>query len=109
MSICPYCGASVTKQAGRRGAARRFCVGHQQKFNDLAGTRGKSLVSFVVVWQALRKSRDPDLKRLRAYAFGQMNALGALWASEDRAAGRSAVLVVRQKMAAGWMAADLKD
>lgn len=94
---CPECGAAFVAHNG----AQRFCTSaHQRAFHDVMKVRGKVAVPFLQVWC---KRRSPE----RAYAFGQLTAMGALWNAEDVAVGRNPSLVVATKARASWSAVDL--
>lgn len=98
--ICPQCGVSFVP--GHHLTA--FCTPeHKQAYHDTNAKRGKVLLPFAQVARMGKRGFTAE----RRYALAQYSALLDRFNAEDKAAGRSAEIIVREKMAKGWAAADL--
>lgn len=99
--ICPECGAEFAPTNGRQ----RFCSPvHKTAFHHRQASRGQVLVSFAQTWRVGKHGAAPGAS---AWAMAQMCALLDGWNAEDRAVGRAPRLVVEERMATNWRAADV--
>jgi hypothetical protein len=99
--ICPWCGATFTPT---HHSAVYCDVKHQHAFHDLSRKRGKVLLPLSLIARQEKNGKTPE----RTYARQQEQALRDRWNAEDKAAGRRPDVLVARKMAANWVAADLR-
>lgn len=100
LAICPNCGKPFT---GSR-ASQVFCGAPcRVDFYDVQAVRGKLSTPFLQTWRRGKHGSSGA----STYAFAQLCALADKWNAEDREAGRDPSLIVVQKQAAQWRAADL--
>ena len=101
--ICPECGVEFTRTERRQV----FCTReHGKRFYNLQTKRGTVIGPLLVVAREAGRYRGTD-KELGTYARREADALISRWVIEDRADGRSAAMIVREKMVNAWRAVDV--
>lgn len=100
---CPECGARFVRKGGRQ----MFCSpAHKVAFYNLQTTRGTVIGPLLATARLGGRYKGAD-RELAAYARREADALINRWIIEDREAGRDAALIVADKMARCWRAADV--
>jgi len=101
--ICPECGVTFDKVEKRQV----FCSkAHGKRFYNLQTKRGTVIGPLLVTARMGGRYAGVD-KELAAWARKQHDQLISQWIKEDRAAGRDATLLMKNKMQAGWAACDV--
>jgi hypothetical protein len=101
--VCPECGEPFP--VGFRQHRLVFCsTSHKNAFHKRQSNRGKIMLSLAQTWRA-GKRKGSDASR---FAFSEMCALLDGWNRADKAAGRRPDVMVRNRRAAGWSAADVE-
>ena len=97
---CPECGEPFRATHGRQA----FCTtAHKETFHNRQQKRGKVMMSLAQVWRAGKRKASDDSR----FAFAEMCALLDGWNRDDNAAGRRPDIMVKNRRAAGWSAADV--
>lgn len=98
---CAECGQEFAAHHGRQ----KYCIPeHKAAFEQRNRDRGKIMMPLILVWRAGKKRPSAE----RNYAFSQLCAAADVYNQQDRAAGRQPAVIVQDRMAESWSAADLR-
>ena len=103
--ICPGCSTHFARTERRQVFCTKRCG---KAFYNLQTKRGTVIGPLLTVAREAGRYKGGPSRALGAYARREADALISRWVIEDRAAGRSAALLVAAKFERAWRAVDVE-